>query len=496
MIQALPHIFGLLESLLLPESKPTGEVRPDSSQPTSGHLSGNLFANILRDQSLISSFLKDPQHSGLSGNDTRLSEPEWHPDRQLPAYQDISVESTGPASQDRNPSLPTGSIPFLPLEGPEGAHPGEGESWRWQAGLPPAHVSRGEFLSNMANTASSPHALFAGEPGPEGAPVDTGMDRQHGEPRVGKEPPPSLKASDGAPATQSGFAPEKATGDQPDRVSRIVQDDERLLRPMSPPPAGERQATPRPSGNQASQAPFPFQATPSDVADGGHMNQVQGPYSNGISSLLREMPGNGQEAVVGTSTDLPGDSGLPTSGDRSPDVIGTTGKGAGADSHGGQGLPNGPGGFSSQSGFQHSSSSLFFGGGTRMPEERATDLPAPALQRLQMDVQVSASSRIQIDVGVHNRQVYTGLLMDQATLKNLAVQFVPQLQDQLGQIDMELQEFSAEVREQRGEQDTDMDSPEWGTSPEHGGATTVPPAPESFPHSMKSGEEKRLHLVA
>jgi hypothetical protein len=226
------------------------------------------------------------------------------------------------------------------------------------------------------------------------------------------------------------------------------------------------------------------------------MNQVQGPYSNGISSLLREMLGNGQEAVVGTSTDLPGDSGLSSSGDRSQDVLGATGKSAGVDSHGGQGLHNGPGGFSSQSGFQQSSSSLFSGGGIRMPEERATDLPTPALQRLQMDVQVSASSRIQIDVGVHHRQVYTGLLMDQATLKNLAVQFVPQLQDQLGQIDLELQEFSAEVREQCGEQDTDMNSPEWGTSPEHGRATTVPHVPESFPHSMKSVEEERLHLVA
>ena len=85
----------------------------------------------------------------------------------------------------------------------------------------------------------------------------------------------------------------------------------------------------------------------------------------------------------------------------------------------------------------------------RALEERGQEFPAPALQRLQMDVQLSESQRVQIDVGVQNRQVYTGLIMDHSVLRNLATQFVPQLENQLAEVDLELQEFSAEVREER-----------------------------------------------
>jgi hypothetical protein len=39
--------------------------------------------------------------------------------------------------------------------------------------------------------------------------------------------------------------------------------------------------------------------------------------------------------------------------------------------------------------------------------------------------------------------------MDHSVLRNLATQFVPQLENQLAEVDLELQEFSAEVREER-----------------------------------------------
>jgi hypothetical protein len=107
----------------------------------------------------------------------------------------------------------------------------------------------------------------------------------------------------------------------------------------------------------------------------------------------------------------------------------------------------------SQSGFQQPSLSSGQGVGLRTLEERGQEFPAPVLQRLQMDVQLSETQRVQIDVGVQNRQVYAGLVMDHSVLRNLANQFVPQLENQLTQVDLELQEFSAEVREER-EQET------------------------------------------
>ena len=110
----------------------------------------------------------------------------------------------------------------------------------------------------------------------------------------------------------------------------------------------------------------------------------------------------------------------------------------------------------SQSGFQQPSSIQGQGVGLRGLEERGQEFPAPALQRLQMDVQLSENQRVHVDVGVHNRQVYTGLVMDHSILRNLATQFVPQLENQLAEVDLELQEFSAEVHE---EQKHEADSP-------------------------------------
>jgi hypothetical protein len=111
-------------------------------------------------------------------------------------------------------------------------------------------------------------------------------------------------------------------------------------------------------------------------------------------------------------------------------------------------------------------------------------------------VQLSETNRIQIDVGVQNRHVYAGLLMDQATLKNLAVQFVPQLEDQLAQADMDLQEFSAEVRDSHGEQESNTNPHLSGMSYGKRESTDLSHASELHSNFVKRVEEQGLHLVA
>ena len=131
-----------------------------------------------------------------------------------------------------------------------------------------------------------------------------------------------------------------------------------------------------------------------------------------------------------------------------------------------------------------------------MAEERVQDLPGPALQRLQMEVQLSENNRVQIDVGVQHRQVYANLLMDQATLKNLAVQNVPQLEEQLTQGEMELQEFSAEVRDHFGEKESNTQSHGQGTQASQRGTTSLHHTTGALsPVAVPAGDHS-LHLVA
>lgn len=176
----------------------------------------------------------------------------------------------------------------------------------------------------------------------------------------------------------------------------------------------------------------------------------------GHSSVLSDMSGSGIEHRTTVTTDLLGEVGLLAKGERGQTMIDTSVKSVGLDPSGGQGLGYGMNHFSnSQSGSQQPSSFQGQGVGFRVLEERGQEFPAPVLQRLQMDVQVSENLRVQIDVGVHNRQVYTGLILDHSVLRNLATQFVPQLENQLAEVDLELQEFSAEFRgEQEQEQET------------------------------------------
>ncbi len=161
-------------------------------------------------------------------------------------------------------------------------------------------------------------------------------------------------------------------------------------------------------------------------------------------------------------------------------------------------------GHGAQAGFQQSAHSPFshhqasphsLHSGGRVVEERAFEFPTQALQRLQMDVQVSESNRVQIDVGVQQRQVYAGLVMDQSLLRNLALQSVPELENQLAQADLELQEFSAEVREQdsQGNQPSfsRMESPEGSGN---GTRTSREPGPQLM---LEEGNaEPGLHFVA
>ena len=88
-------------------------------------------------------------------------------------------------------------------------------------------------------------------------------------------------------------------------------------------------------------------------------------------------------------------------------------------------------------------------------DERLQMLHSSPPQRLQIDVQLSETARAQVDVAVQQRNVYAGVMMDNPVLRNLAQQNVQQLEEQLGQADMDLQEFDVhEEHEQLGEQRT------------------------------------------
>ena len=147
---------------------------------------------------------------------------------------------------------------------------------------------------------------------------------------------------------------------------------------------------------------------------------------------------------------------IPDTGGSKPDLVKVQGIGDVHGTNGGAheeaGMQGGMGGFShSQSGhqsFQSQSGQLPVG--NRMPAEVSPELPPQPIQRLQLDVQISETQRVQIDVGVQHRQVYAGLVMDHMALRNLALQNVPQLEEQFTNINMELSEFSAKTPEDEG----------------------------------------------
>ena len=220
----------------------------------------------------------------------------------------------------------------------------------------------------------------------------------------------------------------------------------------------------------------------------------------GNPAVLKDALGVVNEHRATVPVDRHEESGVFGKVEHAQNILETSVKTVGLDPNGGQGLGSGMNhSQNSQPGFQQPSSFPGQGSGQgvglRGFEERGLELPPPALQRLQMDVQLSENQRVQIDIGVQNRQVYAGLVMDHSVLRNLAVQFVPQLENQLTEVDLELQEFSAEVREER-EQDADSlfhdrqsHDPQESPGRSHGERRSVL-------NALHRSEERGLHLVA
>ncbi|MGV7227409.1 MAG: hypothetical protein ACQ9IQ_01995 [Nitrospirales bacterium] len=233
------------------------------------------------------------------------------------------------------------------------------------------------------------------------------------------------------------------------QVGRLVPGNETLQTPILPKVSSPLAPPKNVQSNHMSPATAIQAEGPAGFTGPNLTNQILVKSTPGNSSLLSDVAGPGIEHRTTVPAELLGGAEVLAKGERGQTIIETLVKTVGLDPSGGQGLGNGMNHFSnSQSGSQQPSSFPGQGVGLRGLEERGQEFPAPALQRLQMDVQLSENQRVHIDVGVHNRQVYTGLVMDHSVLRNLATQFIPQLENQLAEVDLELQEFSAEVREE------------------------------------------------
>jgi hypothetical protein len=234
------------------------------------------------------------------------------------------------------------------------------------------------------------------------------------------------------------------------QVGRLVLGNETLQTPILPKVSSPLAPSHNAQSNHIPPATAIQAEGPAGFTGPNLTNQISVKATPGNSSVLSDVSRQGIENRTSVPVELLGETGVLAKGERGQTLIETLVKTVGLDPSGGQGLGNGMNHFSnSQSGFQQPSSFPGQGVGLRGLEERGQEFPAPVLQRLQMDVQLSENQRVQVDVGVHNRQVYTGLVMDHSVLRNLANQFVPQLENQLAEVDLELQEFSAEVREER-----------------------------------------------
>ncbi len=260
---------------------------------------------------------------------------------------------------------------------------------------------------------------------------------------------------EGESLTRSFLSPVKEVLSGQEQVGRSVQEDEALkfptLQRLSNPPARSQNVL----SNQTPHVTALQAGGPAGFTEPVPASQSSIKSIPGSPLVLNTLSGQVPEHRAVVPADLPGDTGLLGKGERIQTMLDTSVKNVGLDPSSGQGLGAGMNQSShSQSAFQQPSSFPGQGMGLRALEERGAELPAPALQRLQMDVQLSENHRVQIDVGVQSKQVYAGLVMDHAVLRNLAAQFVPQLENQLARVDLELQEFSAEVREER-EQDAD-----------------------------------------
>lgn len=545
MIETLSFPFELLGS----SAQGTGQtggiavVHP----PSSGNTSENPFAKILRDQSMASALINGRPLTIQSADQRQL--PPHLPflenlDLSLPALSDqdlrveglngsdgddgalpISIvaqphsllgsilESDGRTFQKEEGILPTSStlltvsrvnetsilgaaeIPWeqmvlssqVPLAGKSEADAGRASPMGNQVGLP--------FFTESSARPELSVGRIPAEADASHIPADG--DRPSLVQDVVKEMSQLVRASVGKAFGDSVTEPGKNGTNPVTQVASLTQDANLLVSRIPSPSTGVPQGSHRPVVNQTFQAPLPIEETPAGIAGVVQSNQHRLNNTNGVSSLMSDVSGQGKEASMTFPSDLPGESSLSVTGDRSKELVDGIGKSLGIDPNGSQGLNNGMSGSPhSQTGFPQHTASHSSGAGVRATEERNPDFPSPALQRLQMDVQLSDTNRIQIDVGVQHRQVYAGLLMDQTTLKNLAIQFVPQLEDQLAQHDMDLQEFSAEVRDQHREQESNTNSQGSEAMPGQRGFTNVHSSPELLLKTIKRVEEHGLHLVA
>ncbi|MEX0830068.1 MAG: hypothetical protein WD032_07465 [Nitrospirales bacterium] len=309
---------------------------------------------------------------------------------------------------------------------------------------------------------------------------------------TGKQASSGLKVEEGVPTALP--SPKGVPGGL-QQVGRVVGDEEIsrsqiFQRPQSPllrshtvpaisiPPATSRQAE-----------------GPAGFAGPGQPHRLTINAIQGNSLVLGEVSGSGTQHSTTVPIGVTGESVL-AKGEHTQSISETSTKSLGVEPGSGQGLGSGMNHFSnSQSGFQQSHLSSGQGVGLRAMEERGVEFPAQVLQRLQMDVQLSDNQRVMIDVGVQNKQVYAGLVMDHSILRSLANQFVPQLEHQLSQVDLDLQEFSAEVREER-----DHESDAWfGDSRSHEGPQSGRRAQDeriSTQNSVNRQLERGLHLLA
>ncbi len=301
---------------------------------------------------------------------------------------------------------------------------------------------------------------------------------------------------EGESLTRSFLSPVKEVLSGQEQVGRSVQEDEALkfptLQRISNQPARSQNVL----SNQTPHVTALQAGGPAGFTEPVPASQSSIKSIPGSPLVLNTLSGQVPEHRAVVPADLPGDTGLLGKEERIPTMLDTSVKNVGLDPSSGQGLGAGMNQSShSQSGFQQPSSFPGQGMGLRALEERGAELPAPALQRLQMDVQLSENHRVQIDVGVQSKQVYAGLVMDHAVLRNLAAQFVPQLENQLARVDLELREFSAEVREER-EQDADtLFHDSRFHEPQDAGGRSQDEV-SSTQNPLNQHEEQGLHLVA
>ena len=131
-------------------------------------------------------------------------------------------------------------------------------------------------------------------------------------------------------------------------------------------------------------------------------------------------------------------------------------------------------------------------------DDRLQLINASVPQRLQIDVQLSEAARVQVDIGVQQRQVYAGILLDNPVLRALATQNVQDLENQLGQADLDLEEFDVHednqlLSEQHGHEKFEPPSAQGGP-PGESEASSISQEHEKTIEIF--GHEKGWHLVA